>query len=83
MQQNFVWNIHHHSYHFSAYKNTNTVNVVVGVTPSGAISIVSQAYEGSISDQKLTEFSGLLEKFYGHCILITKVLELETSIAWE
>ena len=54
---------------------------MVGVTPSGAISFVSQAYKGSISDQKLIEFSGLLEKFYVHCILITKVLELETSIA--
>ena len=47
---------------FSAYKNTNTVKVLVGITPSGAISFVSQAYEGSISDQKLVEFSGLLEK---------------------
>ena len=47
---------------FSAYKNTNTVKVLVGITPSGAISFVSQAYEGSISDRKLVEFSGLLEK---------------------
>ena len=47
---------------FSAYKNTNTVKVLVGITSSGAISFVSQAYEGSISDRKLVEFSGLLEK---------------------
>lgn len=32
------------------------------MTPSGAISFVSQAYEGSISDRKLVELSGLLEK---------------------
>jgi len=32
------------------------------VTPSGAISFVSDAYEGSISDRKLVEASGLLEK---------------------
>ena len=50
---------------FSAYKNTNTVKVLVGITPSGAISFVSQAYEGSISDRKLVEFSGLLGKLEG------------------
>jgi len=47
---------------FSAYKNTNTVKVLVGITPSGAISFLSPAYEGSISDKKLVEVCGLLEK---------------------
>ena len=35
---------------------------MIGVTPSGAISFVSEAYEGSISDRKLVEVSGLLAK---------------------
>ena len=47
---------------FSAYKNKNTVKVLVGITPSGAISFVPQTYEGSISDRKLVELSGLLNK---------------------
>lgn len=47
---------------FSAYKNTNTVKVLVGITPRGAISFLSQAYEGSVSDRRLVELSGLLEK---------------------
>jgi len=33
---------------FSPYKNKNTIKVLIGVTPSGAISFVSEAYEGSI-----------------------------------
>ena len=44
------------------YKYTNTIKVLIGVTPSGAISFVSEAYEGSISDHKLVEVSGLWEK---------------------
>jgi len=44
---------------FSAYKNKNTVKVLIGVTPSGAM---SEEYEGSISDKKLVEVSGLLHK---------------------
>ena len=43
----------HQSATFSNYKNKNTVKVLVGITPSGVISFVSQTYEGSISDRKL------------------------------
>lgn len=46
---------------FSNYKNRNTVKVLIGVTPSGAISYVSQSFEGSISDRKLVKLSGLLQ----------------------
>jgi len=47
---------------FSAYKNRNTIKLLIGVTPSGAISFVSDCYKGSISDKKLVEVSGLLDK---------------------
>ena len=47
---------------FSSYKNRNTIKVLIGITPSGAISFVSEAYEGSISDRKLVEVCGLLQK---------------------
>ena len=47
---------------FSSYKNRNTVKVLIGITPSGVISFVSVAYEGSISDRKLVEACGLLQK---------------------
>ena len=51
----------HQSATFSNYKNRNTVKVLIGITPSGVISYVSQTYEGSISDRKLVELSGLLQ----------------------
>ena len=47
---------------FSSYKNRNTIKVLIGITPSGVISFVSEAYEGSISDRKLVEECGLLQK---------------------
>ena len=46
---------------FSSYKNHNTYKALVGISPGGAITFVSKLYPGSISDQMLTEKSGLLE----------------------
>ena len=46
---------------FSNYKNRNAVKALIGVMPSGAISFVSESYEGSISDRRLVELSGLLQ----------------------
>ena len=47
---------------FFLQKLKNIVKVLIGITPSGAISFVSEAYEGSISDRKLVEVCGILEK---------------------
>ena len=47
---------------FSSYKHRNTVKVLIGITPSGAVSFVSQTFEGSISDKQLTAQHGLLDK---------------------
>lgn len=45
---------------FSSYKNKNTLKVVVGCTPRGAVSYVSQAYGGSSSDRQIIERSSLV-----------------------
>ena len=50
---------------FSHYKNTNTFKGLIGISPSGAVSLVSPLYSGSISDKELTlesGLAGLLEK---------------------
>ena len=45
---------------FSSYKNHNTYKGLVGISPSGAVTFVSNLYPGSISDKELTHQSGLL-----------------------
>ena len=40
---------------FSTYKNRNTVKVLIGSTPGGLVSYVSQVYGGSTSDRQIVE----------------------------
>lgn len=47
---------------FSSYKNHNTFKAIVGITPSGAVSFISDIYGGTISDRELTERCGILQK---------------------
>ncbi|ELT99937.1 hypothetical protein CAPTEDRAFT_30315, partial [Capitella teleta] len=47
---------------FSTYKNRNTAKALVGITPGGMVSFVSEAYGGSISDRQIVERSSLVQK---------------------
>ncbi len=40
---------------FSTYKNRNTVKVLVGCSPGGLVSYISEAYGGSASDRQICE----------------------------
>ena len=58
---------------FSAYKNRNTLKVVVGSSPGGMISHIPDAYGGSSSDRQLVERSDLAQKCHsGDSIMADK-----------
>ena len=57
--------LHLQSSTWSNYKHHNTSKFLVGCTPNGAVSFISQLYVGSISDTQLTSMSGLIEKLKG------------------
>ena len=50
---------------WSNYKHNNTGKVLIGCTPNGAVSFVSDLYVGAISDAELTRVSGLIQKLDG------------------
>ena len=66
---------------WSSYKHHNTIKVLIGTTPQGVISYVSQAWGGRTSDKYLTEHCGLLSNLLpGDVILADRGFDIAESV---
>ena len=52
---------------WSSYKHHNTIKILLGIAPQGA---VSESWSGRLSDKYLTEHSGLLDKLLPRDIVL-------------
>ena len=66
---------------FSNYKHHNTAKILIGITPQGTISFVSEAWGGRTSDKFLTENCGILKNLLpGDLILADRGFTVHESV---
>ncbi|KAK2883936.1 hypothetical protein Q8A67_017573 [Cirrhinus molitorella] len=66
---------------FSHYKHQHTLKYLIGFTPRGSISFISQGWESHVSDKHVTENSGLLNQLLpGDLVLADRGFDIRDSV---
>lgn len=67
---------------YSTYKHHNTIKYLIGVTPQGTVSYISQGWGGRVSDKYLTENCNILSYLQpGDTILADRGFDIQESAA--
>ena len=63
------------------FSSHNTFKGLVGISPDGAVNVISKLFPGSISDKVLTQKSGLLELLdRGDCIMADRGFDIQNDL---
>ena len=66
----------------SNYKKHNTVKVFIAIAPTGAITFISKAWTGRVSDKVITQRCGFLDKLeYGDVVLADRGFNIHDDMA--
>ena len=66
---------------YSQYKHHNTVKYLIGITPQGTVSYISEGWGGRTSDKYLTEHCSLLSNLVpGDTVLVDRGFDISDSV---
>ncbi|KAK0155521.1 hypothetical protein N1851_002110 [Merluccius polli] len=66
---------------WSSYKHHNTVKFLIGITPQGTVSYISNAWGGRVSDKHLTENCGFLDNIVpGDLVLADRAFNIQATL---
>lgn len=66
---------------WSSYKHKNTAKVLIGISPQGVVTYVSETWGGRVSDKHLTENCGILQNLLpGDIVLADRGFDIADSV---